>query len=190
MFGKLLFLVFGLLAACSGSVGNAGRLMPQAGDGVTLVQTKAKDDTARVTVGGATLNVGGAWANQALQRLEIKIDNKSAEPFSFDYSKVAFEGDTGEKLILNRVADTTGVDNADSNPNNDTVKVLYTLDAKPTATVLTVAANERRNIDLQFNNFTAPEKMLTAGKTVVVSISSNETERKIFFKCVADNILN
>lgn len=186
----LLLIVIGLLIACSGSVGDAGRLMPQAGDGVTLTQTKTKNVTAQIAADGATLNVGGAWANQSFQRLEIEIDNKSVQPFSFDYSKVAFEGDTGEKLILNRVADTTGVDNSDSNPNNDTVKEVYKQDAKPLATVLTVAPNERRTLNLQFNNFTKPENKLTAEKTVVVSLPVNESERKIFFNCVVDKIFN
>jgi hypothetical protein len=177
-----------LLFACSGSVGDAGRLMPQAADGVTLTQTKSKNDTAQITADSVTLNLRGSWANESFQRLTIEIDNKSAKPFSFDYSKVSFYGDTGEKLILNRVADETGVDNSDRDPNNDTVKELYSQDAK-SAAVLTVAPNERRVINLQFNNFTKPENKLTDGKNVVVSLILNETiERKIFFNCAGDKL--
>lgn len=183
MFGQfVLFIVFSLLFACSGSVGDAGRLVPQAADGVTLL----KNETAQITADGVTLNVAGSWANQSFQRLTVEIDNKSPKPFSFDYSKVSFQGDTGEKLVLNRVADVTGVDNSDSDPNNDTVKELYSQDAKPAA-VLTVAPNERRIINLQFNNFTKPENKLTDGKNVIVSLILNEAgERKIFFNCVGD----
>lgn len=189
MFGQFfLFIVFSLLFACSGSVGDAGRLMPQAADGVTLTQTKSKNDTAQITADSVTLNLRGSWANESFQRLTIEIDNKSAKPFSFDYSKVSFYGDTGEKLILNRVADETGVDNSDRDPNNDTVKELYSQDAK-SAAVLTVAPNERRVINLQFNNFTKPENKLTDGKNVVVSLILNETiERKIFFNCAGDKL--
>ena len=190
MFGHfVLFVVFSLLFACSGSVGDAGRLMPQAANGITLTPTKLKNDTAQITADGVTVNVSGSWANQSFQRLTIEIENKSGKPFSFDYSKVSFQGDTGEKLILNRVADTTGVDNSDRDPNNDAVKELYSQDTKPAAAVLTVAPNERRVINLQFNNFTKPENKLTDGKNVIVSLTLNETdERKIFFNCVGDKL--
>lgn len=165
--------------------------MPQTGDGVELTQTKAKNDTAQINAAGVTLGVGGTWANQSFQRLEIEIDNRSAQPFLFDLSKVAFLGDTGEKLTLNRVTDSTGVDNSDDNPNNDTVKQLYSRDAESSASVLTVAPNQRRFLNLQFNNFTEPENKLTDGKTVVVSLYLNDgAERKIFFKSVADKLLN
>ena len=182
----LLFSIFCLLSVCSDSPGGAGNLMPQKGDGITLVTAGKSNDTAQLNFNGVIIKVSGAWGNQSWQRLDIQIDNNSASIAQFDYSKVKFTGENGESLILNFVIDTTGVNLADNNPNNDEVKQLYSNDSKQkTEKAIDVSPGEQREISLNFNNFAKPEDRLTEGKTVTITLPDSEVgqERSVVFKC-------
>ena len=182
----LLFSIFCLLSVCSDSPGGAGNLMPQKGDGITLVTARESNDTAQLNFQGAEINISGGWAGQSHQDLDVQIDNKSASAVSFDYGKVKFTGENGESLVLRSVVDVTGVNLADNNPNNDKAQQIYSKDSKQkTEMTINVPPGEQETLLLIFDNFTKREDTLTEGKTVTITLPDSEVgqERSVVFKC-------
>ncbi|MGI9036760.1 MAG: hypothetical protein ACR2GD_12075 [Pyrinomonadaceae bacterium] len=188
MFLKFLFLfsILCFLNVCSDSPGGAGILMPQKGDGITLVTARESNDTAQLNFNGVIINISGGWVNRSPQNLDIQINNKSSSAMQFDYGKVEFTGENGESFGLDSAVDTTGVNLADDNPNNDEAKQSYSKDFKQkTEMTINVPPGEQRKVILIFSISAKPKDRLTEGKTVTMPLPNSEIgeERSIIFKC-------
>lgn len=161
------------LAACSPS--NEGRLVPRPGDGVTIVKSETGAATAEIADGGLVVRVGGTWASQGRQALDLTYRNTgpTAQQVALGGLGIALRG---EAARLDTVDDVTGVDV--SKPGNTAVP--RALASGGPAAPLTIPAGEARVVLARFDNFRADPR-IAAGDGVEVTIPLATTSRRLGF---------
>lgn len=159
-----LWLVAGLLAC---SPADEGRLFPVTAAGVNIVDGNTPASLAEVREGALTVKVGGTWAAQGFQMLDLTYNNSGTQPLRLTIGDVSLSR-RGEKAALDAVDDVTGVDVSKAG-NAAQPKSLAPDGGRATASLLTIPAGASRTILVRFANFRANPR-IAAGDTVQVTL--------------------
>lgn len=161
------------LAACS--PGNEGWLVPEPAVGVTIDQRKGATIAAEIRDSDLTVRVGGTWASQGHQALDLTYRNTGPVPQRVALASLGITL-RGETAMLDTLDDVTGVDV--SKPGNTAVpRALIAGTAPPS---LVIPPGEARVVLARFANFRADPR-IGVGDTVEITVPLATTSRRLVF---------